>query len=201
MHIRMTLTEGVSNIDRVADVLRDEVVPALREMKGFRGMTASVDRAAGVVGILTLWDSEADLTASDSAVGQLRENTIKDIGGRLVEVRAYEELVSEMGDAPPAVGCPLLITPTRMDPAKIDENAAFFRETVLPDMKSVPGFRAVRNMVDRQTGEGRVGMVLADGSAVEAARVRAAERRQMAASRGVELGEMSQREIIFMLMV
>jgi hypothetical protein len=48
-----------------------------------------------------------------------------------------------------------------MAPAKIEEILGFFRRDVLPRMKAQPGFCAVRNMINRQTGEGMVGTVWA----------------------------------------
>jgi len=198
--VRMTLTDGVTDVDAAAAQLRDEVLPQVKELKGFRGITASADREAGVVGILTLWETEADMKASDAAASQMRENAVKAMGGRLVEVQAYEQVVQEIGGTPPGPGSPLLITPTKMDPAKVDENVEFFKANVLPDIKSTPGFRAVRNMINRSTGEGMVGIVLADDASVQEARARAVKRRERAAQQGVELGQISRREVIFTAM-
>jgi hypothetical protein len=196
MFVRMTLSEDVPDLDAAVAHLRDEVLPAIKDFAGFRGITASGDRKAGTIGILTLWDTEADLKASDAAASQVRENTIKAIGGRVVDVQAYEQVVQEVA-APPAPGSPLLITPIKMDPARVDENIEFFKANVLPEMKATPGFRAVRNMINRQTGEGMVGLVLADEASVKAAEALADERRAQASKQGVELGERSRREILF----
>jgi len=194
--VRMTLTEGVPDLDAAVAHLRDEVLPTIKDFQGFRGITASGDRKAGVIGILTLWDSEAELKASDAAASQVRENAIKAIGGRLVDVQVYEQVVQEMA-APPAPGSPLLITPTKMDPAKVEENIEFFKVNVLPEIKATPGFRAVRNMINRQTGDGMVGVVLADDDSVKEAEARADARRARATQQGVELGERSRREVLF----
>src|ERR1700704_1991715 len=196
MFVRMTLSEDVPDLGAAVAHLRDEVLPAIKGFNGFRGITASGDRKAGVIGILTLWDTEADMKASDAAASQVRENAIKAIGGRVVDVQVYEQVVQEVA-APPAPGSPLLITPIKMDPAKVDENIEFFKATVLPEMKATPGFRAVRNMINRQTGEGMVGLVLADDASVTEAEARADARRARAAQQGVELGERSRREILF----
>ncbi len=196
MFVRMTLTEDVPDLVAAVAHLRDEVLPAIKDLSGFRGITASSDRKAGVIGILTMWDTEADLKASDAAASKVRENAIKSFGGRLVEVQVYEQVVQEV-TAPPAPGSPLLITPTKMDPAKVDENVEFFKSTVLPDMKATPGFRAVRNMVNRQTGEGMVGLVLADEASVKEAEARGDARRARASQQGIQLGERSRREILF----
>jgi hypothetical protein len=196
MFVRMTLTEDVADLDAAVAHLRDEALPAIKDFKGFRGITASGDRKAGVVGILTLWDTEADMKASEGAAAQVRENAIKAFGGRLVDVRVYEQVVQEV-TAPPAPGSPLLITPTKMDPAKVDENIEFFKSVVLPEMKATPGFRAVRNMINRQTGEGMVGLILADGASVKEAEARADSRRARASQQGIELGERTRREVLF----
>jgi heme-degrading monooxygenase HmoA len=83
-----------------------------------------------------------------------------------------------------------------MDPAKIDENLDYFRREVVPQIKSGPGFCAVRNMINRQTGAGMVGTVWADEAALDAAAAAAEARRQQAAQRGVTFGQQSRREIV-----
>ncbi|MHB1445876.1 MAG: hypothetical protein ACYCZV_09510 [Acidimicrobiales bacterium] len=67
MHVRLTLVEGVQDMERAAKVLAEQVVPGLKEQKGFAGLTASADKAAGLVGVISLWQTEADLEASSSA--------------------------------------------------------------------------------------------------------------------------------------
>lgn len=196
MHVRVTLIDGVKDIDRAAGVLRDDVLPAVKGLGGFKGITASADRVAGVVGILSIWESEADEKASAGQITQVRDNAVKAIGGTLREVRTYEQAVDETS-ARPEPGSPLLITPTKMDPAKVDENLEFFKANVLPDIKSTPGFRAVRYLVDRKAGEGMVGVVLADEASVKESEARAEKRRSLAKQQGVELGQRSRREVIF----
>ena len=196
MFVRMTLTEGVADLDAAVVHLRDEALPAIKGSKGFRGITASGDRETGVLGILTFWDTEADMQASDAAASASREKAMKAIGGRMVEVQVYEEVVQEMA-VPPAPGSPLLITPTKMEPAKVDENIEFFKANVLPDMKAISGFRAVRHMVNRKTGEGMVGLVVADDASAQEAGARADARRDRAAQQGVELGTRTRREVLF----
>src|SRR5258708_6379412 len=124
MFVRMTVSESVPDLDAAVAHLRDEVVPALKVFNGFRGITASGDRKAGVIGVLSLWDSEADVRASDAAASQVRENAVKAIGGRVVDVQVYEQVVQDVA-VPPAPGSPLLITATKMDPTKVDENIEF----------------------------------------------------------------------------
>jgi heme-degrading monooxygenase HmoA len=68
---------------------------------------------------------------------------------------------------------------------------------VLPQIKANPGFCAVRNMINRQTGEGIVGTVWADKASTDAAAEAGEARREQAVQRGVTFGEQTKREIVF----
>jgi hypothetical protein len=103
---------------------------------------------------------------------------------------------AEVGD-PPGPGSALMVTRISMDPAKIDENLAFFKSDVLPRIKANAGFQAVRNMLDRKTGQGLVGTAWANEDAMKAAAAEAQSRRQEGIARGVSFGDVSYREILF----
>jgi hypothetical protein len=156
---------------------------------------ASADRQGRVLGVLSLWESEADRDASESSMVKSREEAQRVVGGQIA-VEYFEELLAEI-DRPPAVGYGLLLRRISMDPAKIDENMGFFRREVLPDIKAQTGFCALRNMINRQSGEGMVGTLWADGAAMDAAAEAAEARRSDAARRGVTFGEQSKRELVF----
>jgi heme-degrading monooxygenase HmoA len=195
MFARTVTFTGATDIDAGMRYLQDTVAPLLREQKGFRGVTGSADRSSGVLGVLSLWETEADRDASESTLVKAREEGQRVIGGEMT-VEHFEELLVEV-DQPPTVGCSLLLRRLSMDPGKIEENLGFFRQEVLPQFKANPGFCAVRNMINRQTGEGMVGTVWADRASIDAAAEAAEARRQQAAQRGVTFGEQSKREIVF----
>ena len=195
MFTRTVTFTGATDIDAGMRYLQDTVAPMLREQKGFRGLTASADRSAGVLGSLSLWETEADRDESGSTLEKAREEAQRVIGGEIT-VEHFEELLVEI-DKPPTPGCSLLLRRVSMDPAKIDENVSYFRQEVLPQITAGPGFCAVRNMINRQTGEGMVGTVWADEASMDAAAEAAEARRPQAAQRGVTFGELSKREIVF----
>ena len=118
------------------------------------------------------------------------------IGGDLT-VETFEQLVAEVGDQPPGPGSALMVTRISMDPAKVDENLAFFKSDVLPRIKASTGFQAARNMINRETGEGLVGSAWANQEAMKAASAEAMARREEGTARGVSFGETSYREILF----
>jgi heme-degrading monooxygenase HmoA len=197
MHVRMSTSDGATDIDAIVVHLRDQVLPKVKGQKGFRGITASADRPSGVISVLTLWETEGDLEASEVIANDVRQKAMDATGGRVQQVQAFEQLVWETAENPPGPGCPLLVTPVKMNPASVDDNIAFFRSNVLPDIKATPGFRAVRNMMNRQTGEGMVGTVWDDEASLEKSLAQFAERRPLGEARGVEFGEPFRREIIF----
>jgi heme-degrading monooxygenase HmoA len=195
MHSRVLTFTDAKNIEGGVDFLRQKVVPVLNDQKGYRGVTASADRSGGLVGILTLWETAADREASESALAKSRQEGLDIIGGKL-SVELFEELLAEVAD-PPGPGSALMVTRISMDPAKIDDNFAFFKSTVLPRMKANAGFQSVRNMMDRKTGNGLVGTVWANQDAMKAAAADALSRREEGVARGVSFGDLSYREILF----
>jgi hypothetical protein len=160
-------------------------------------MTASIDRSAGELGILSLWESETDREASNSALSKVRDDARAQLGASDLKVETFEERTVDMAQ-PPQLGARLMVTRLRMDPAQADELLGFFQREILPQIKAAPGYRAMRNMVNPQTGEAISGAVWADEQSMQAASDAAMARRPDATARGVEFGETSYREIIFM---
>jgi heme-degrading monooxygenase HmoA len=167
----------------------------VKAQRGYQGMSASADRANGVLGILSMWETEADREASESALAKTREEAQRRLGAADMTVDHFEERVVQM-NRPPSEGAALFLTRISMDPAKVDESMEFFKSTVAPDIASNPGFLALRNMINPQTGEGMVGTVWETEEARQAALEAAMARRGEAASRGVTLGEPSLRELL-----
>jgi heme-degrading monooxygenase HmoA len=194
MYTRLLTFRRATDIDGGVTYLRDEVLPVLNAQHGYRGVTASADRAGALLGILSLWESESDRAASDSALGKARQEAVKVVGGDLT-VENFEQVAEEI-TKPPMAGCALIVTRTSMDPASVDDNIAFFKNEVVGQIKAEPGFCALRNMIDRQTGRGVVGTVWENRGAMEAFAAKAPERRAPAVSRGITFDDMSYRELL-----
>jgi heme-degrading monooxygenase HmoA len=195
MYSRVLTFTGAENIDEGVAYLRDKVVPFITKQPGYRGVSASADRSGGVFGILSLWETEADREASFGPLTNARQEALGIVGGDL-KVETFEQVVLEINQ-PPKVGSALLVTRVSMDPAKVDENLSFFQSEVVPRIKANAGFLALRNMINRQTGEGMVGTVWEDEGAMKVAADEALARRQEGVARGVTFGDTSQREILF----
>jgi heme-degrading monooxygenase HmoA len=195
MFVRVNNITGAENIDAGVTFLQDKVVPELVGQKGFRGVTASANRSNAQVGILTLWDTLADLEASASTASKLRGEAMAVLGGE-VNVVVMEQVFADVATPQDMTGKPLRVVRISMDPAKVDEHLAFFVSDVVPGMKATPGFLAVRNMVNRSTGEGTVGTVWADEESMRASETTAQQRSQIASERGVQISEPSFRTIL-----
>ena len=196
MYTRVVTLSGVKDVDALLASMQEKSLSVLRAQRGYKGLSVSADRSAGVVGTLTLWESEADRDSSDSALAKLREDALGQFASDM-KIDTFEERVVEMS-RPPEVGSRLMVTRISMDPAKVDENLEYFKREVAPQIKAAPGFRTLRHMINPQTGEGIVGSVWDDEQSMQAAAEFAKARRSEADARGVTFGEMSFREIIFM---
>src|SRR5208283_4813556 len=100
MHVRTSTVTGATDIDKGIAHIRDEAEPQLRQQRGFRGISVAADRSSGLVIVLTLWESEADLTSSESAADKARDDALRVVGGD-VSVDRYEQLLWEtFGEGP-----------------------------------------------------------------------------------------------------
>ena len=155
----------------------------------------SADRQGGVVTILGLWDSEADRDASGRALADVRDEGREIIGGDMT-VENFEEVLVNV-KAPPAPGKALFVQRARMDPSRMADNIAFFEGEIAPKIAANPGFCALRNMVDRQTGETLLGTVWDSVDAMHAALANSQTLMQQSVDRGVTFGDTSERELLF----
>jgi hypothetical protein len=196
MYARLITVRGASRIDDAVTYLTDTILTEARQQKGFSSVHLAGDRSAGVLTVLTLWETEADRDSSEGFSEKARTQTLEILGGEL-NVERFEQVLWEIGSTPPAPGAKLHIRPVKMDPAKVDENLEFFKQTVLPDIKGTPGFRSVRQLINRHSGEGRVGTVWADQVSLETALKKADARRPVGESRGIEFGQDQVLEVLF----
>jgi hypothetical protein len=77
------------------------VLPILRAQKGYRATIAGVDRPSGRLTAATVWDSKADLDASESKVAGPRADVAKIAGAGPsdVQVEIFETAVADLTGA------------------------------------------------------------------------------------------------------
>lgn len=198
MHARLLTWRHAKNIDDGVAYLREKVMPTIDGLSGFRGLGASADRAGEILGVLSLWETEGDREASFEALSSARREATDIVGGELT-LESLEQLVTEVGSAPPSEGSWLEMRSLEMEPDDIDHNLADFKASVLPLIKANPGFQGLRVLMDRATGTGTVGSVWSDEASMRNHSADAEGRRQGASDRGivVALGEPRYRRVLF----
>jgi len=67
-----TLDVPPEHVEAGIGYLRSTMLPAAREVEGFRGMIGLVDRESGKAVTVTLWETDAALRASEEAGERLR---------------------------------------------------------------------------------------------------------------------------------
>jgi heme-degrading monooxygenase HmoA len=74
----------------------EDVMPAVRQMGGFRGILSLLDRGTGKAATITLWESEADMKASEEAANQARAQAASIANEEIRTVERYEVTFQEM---------------------------------------------------------------------------------------------------------
>ena len=66
MYARVSIADGQpGKSDEVMRIHQDSVVPAAKRQKGFKGLYLLHDRRTGKGITITLWETEADMTAAE----------------------------------------------------------------------------------------------------------------------------------------
>jgi heme-degrading monooxygenase HmoA len=186
---------GVQDIDAAVTYLQETALPILESQRGYKGVSAGADRSAGLLGLLSLWETAADREASDSALAKAREDARNDLAtGMTVEL--LDQVAGQVSKQP-QVGDALALTRINIEPSRIAENVERFNQEILPQVSQMAGFRSARILINPSTGEGAVSSVW-DNEQNRTAALEAAEAiRADAASRGVTFGDRILGEIVF----
>lgn len=83
-----------AKIDEGIRTARDEVLPALRGIDGWKGAILVADRETGDVRAITLWESLDALAASEMEADDLRRRTAEAAGETISGVERYEVALS-----------------------------------------------------------------------------------------------------------
>jgi heme-degrading monooxygenase HmoA len=76
--------------DEGLEIVRDQLLPWLRDSSGYRGLIRLADRAGGKTLVVTLWADEASLQASAEAGNRLTDLTMESVGATRLALEQYE---------------------------------------------------------------------------------------------------------------
>jgi hypothetical protein len=97
MYARVTTLEGPpERVDDGTRHVREQVLPQLQQMDGFKGFIALSDRQSGKLLGVALWESEEALRATEEAVAGVRSGAAEATGGTVADVQQYEVAVFEI---------------------------------------------------------------------------------------------------------
>jgi heme-degrading monooxygenase HmoA/predicted ester cyclase len=151
MHARINMLAGdPARLDEATRYLEGTVRPHVEGLHGNRGLACLANADLGVCLIVSYWDTQDVMTASEQAVQVSRKEVTEMLGGT-VTVEHYEVPVFVRRSRPQA-GAGVRLT--RFDAAigSIDANIEEFRNTAVPALTAMPGLCSAHMMADRATG-------------------------------------------------
>jgi hypothetical protein len=97
MYARVSSYEGGApeDLEETVRIGREEVLPAARRLDGFAGAIALLDRRTGRHMVISLWDTEAAMEASEEVGEQLRQRQLTE-GEQVSAVDRYEVAMLEL---------------------------------------------------------------------------------------------------------
>jgi quinol monooxygenase YgiN len=151
MYARSTTVHGdPMKMDEGIAYVRDEVMPAVRQMAGCTGLSMLCDRETGRCIVTTAWQDEMSMHDTEGAVHDMRQRAAEMLGGR-AEVQEWEVgLMHRLHEA--HYGACTRVIWASADPEKMSDDLSTFRMSLLPKMEELPGFCAVSVMINRDTG-------------------------------------------------
>jgi heme-degrading monooxygenase HmoA len=158
-YCRVVRTKNDPNkVEESIKLWTQEILPVLKNQKGFGGATLTGSRKTGSGLTVTYWQSE---TAMKEARGQVRPEAIKVLaknGGSIVEDDECEVALLERFK-PAKSGVWVRVTTVQGDLAQVDKAISNFRETIVPSIQKQSGARTALFFVNRQTGKTFAGSV------------------------------------------
>jgi heme-degrading monooxygenase HmoA len=94
--VRLNTVAGAP--DRIDNVIKfmQESLPTIKAQKGYRSLIMSVDRVTGRSTVSTVWDTLADLEASEPSVSGMRRDAADAAGATDVKVEIFESAFAEI---------------------------------------------------------------------------------------------------------
>jgi heme-degrading monooxygenase HmoA len=100
MYARVSSYEGGApeNLEESVRRGREDVVPAARELEGFTGAIALLDRRSGRHMVISLWETEDAMQASEEPARELRQRQLTE-GEQVASVDRFEVAMLELVDS------------------------------------------------------------------------------------------------------
>jgi heme-degrading monooxygenase HmoA len=179
MHARVAAFENrdTSRVDELVQLVRDRQSTA-GEIPDALGMYMLVDRAAGTAIGISIFESEEAIDAAEPLFERMGDDIPAELRGRRISVDRYEVAIHEVSDGATAAR----VSTFSGDPASFDQDIRHAVEEVLPEIRTIDGWKGVVVLVDRDAGTQKtvtlwesVDALTASERQADALRARAAE--------------------------
>ena len=90
------LAGSADRIDESIRFAEESVLPSARRLEGWRGVLSLVDRRSGAVTLITFWESQEAMRASEQQADQLRSKTAEAGQQTITGVERYEVVMQEV---------------------------------------------------------------------------------------------------------
>jgi hypothetical protein len=184
-----SITGSPDRIDPGIELVRDEVMPAMSQMRGCVGMSVVVDRESGRCIATSSWESMDDMRASYDQLTPMRERVAEILGGAPT-VDEWEVALMHRDHRSGDGACCRVTWGQTSDVDRVVEG---FRDQILPQIEQMDGFCSASMLVDREGGR-TCGTVTFDSrAALEGSRDAAAQMRSRASEMfGVEFMDVAE---------
>jgi heme-degrading monooxygenase HmoA len=100
MWVRMSTFQGSTGqsndeVEQQVKILRENIIPAARQMDGYKGVLSLGDRSTGKSISLTFWQSEEAMRASEEAADKLRHQAADEVQEEIAGVERFEVYINE----------------------------------------------------------------------------------------------------------
>jgi heme-degrading monooxygenase HmoA len=153
VYARTTTMEAIpSSVEAGTAYVRDTVMPLLKGLEGYVGLSLLADRSSGRCITTSAWESEDAMRASAQAVQDVRSRVAEIFGGGTPTIEEWDIAVlhreREAGE-----GACVRVTWANVNPDQVDVGIEVFR-AALPAMQELEGHCSASLLVNRATGRG-----------------------------------------------
>jgi heme-degrading monooxygenase HmoA len=165
------IAPGQMELDKGLSFFRERIIPSLQTQTGFLGAVVLANAETGEGASVTYWESAEAMVACEAMGAAGRVEVAKAFGIAATDVDRFETLL-QARTGPPKAGAFVRLNDVPASRARIDAVLDWARDTVLPKVKELSGYRALLVGANRATGRILISSVwesAADRQASEAA--------------------------------
>jgi hypothetical protein len=166
----------MSRADELVQLVRDRQASG-PEIPGALGMYMLIERTVGAMLGISLFESEDAIRAAEPQFERMGDEVPEEIRGKRVSVDVYEVVIHDVADGAEAAR----ISTFAGDPSRIEESLRHAVQDILPDARSIDGWKGIVMLVDRLTGSERTITLWESREALEASEAPADQLRARAA--------------------